>query len=67
MRPRWTRDQRNGFPQKKQKRFSAFTRVPQFGQRFFVGAAGGGGAAGGATWGGGGRTNSTGGGGAALV
>ena len=33
------RVQRNGFPQKKQNRLSAFTIVPQFGHRFFAGAA----------------------------
>ena len=33
------RDQRNGFPQKKQNRLSVFTIVPQFGHRFFAGAA----------------------------
>lgn len=38
--------QRKGLPQKKQNRLSAFTRVPQFGHRFFVGAMGGGGTAG---------------------
>ena len=59
--------QRNGFPQKKQKRLSAFTIVPQAGHRFFeatcaagvAGALGEGGATAGTL---GGRTNSIGGG-----
>src|SRR2546421_132611 len=34
-------DQRNGVPQKKQNRLSAFTIVPQFGQRFFRAVAAG--------------------------
>ena len=51
------RNQRNGFPQKKQNRLSAFTIVPQFGHLFFDGAAlgivgGEAGAAGGARAGG---------------
>src|SRR2546422_9505855 len=55
-------DQRNGAPQKKQNRLSAFTIVPQFGQRFFSAVAAGMGAEG-LCWVGAGRTNSIGGGG----
>src|SRR5256885_7090074 len=57
-------DQRNGVPQKKQNRLSAFTIVPQFGQRFFRAVAAGMGAEG-LCWVGAGRTNSIGGGGGA--
>src|SRR2546421_4193436 len=56
-------DQRNGVPQKKQNRLSAFTIVPQFGQRFFSAVAAGMGMEG-LCWVGAGRTNSIGGGGA---
>src|SRR5256885_13525106 len=55
--------QRNGVPQKKQNRLSAFTIVPQFGQRFFIAVAAGMGVEG-ICWVGAGRTNSIGGGGA---
>src|SRR5207249_1779490 len=55
-------DQRNGVPQKKQNRLSAFTIVPQFGQRFFIAVAAGMGVEG-ICWVGAGRTNSIGGGG----
>src|SRR2546430_7633880 len=54
--------QRNGVPQKKQNRLSAFTIVPQFGQRFFIAVAAGIGVEG-ICWVGEGRTNSIGGGG----
>src|SRR2546430_2110715 len=53
--------QRNGVPQKKQNRLSAFTIVPQFGQRFFIAVAVGMGVEG-ICWVGAGRTNSIGGG-----
>src|SRR5207302_9593038 len=56
------KDQRNGVPQKKQNRLSAFTIVPQFGHRFFIAVAAGKGAEG-ICWVGAGRTNSIGGGG----
>ena len=54
--------QRNGVPQKKQNRLSAFTIVPQFGHRFFIAVAAGMGAEG-ICWVGAGRMNSIGGGG----
>ncbi len=58
--------QRNGCPQKKQNMLSAFTEVPQFGQRFFVAAANAGGAGVGVGGVAAGRTNSIGGGGVAA-
>src|SRR5207237_9642543 len=58
--------QRNGVPQKKQNRLSAFTIVPQFGQRFLIAVAVGMGAEG-ICWVGAGRTNSIGGGGPSTL
>src|SRR3989440_12398165 len=57
--------QRNGVPQKKQNRLSAFTIVPQLGQRFFIAVAAGMRGEG-ICWVGAGGTNSVGGGGASA-